>query len=385
MSLLPDLTPLTRLHVHDNLRVNAERWTIAHHYHRQRQNIHYQSLWQPGIVYGLGVKRIAPPSTAGQQFQDQHWIEVQPGLAIDSEGNPIVVSPVDDRSYHLVINSSRNSPQTLYLVLRYVDPDSLEVSAETDRIPERFRFDQRVDRLEAQDIELCRIALSQTSGAVTMPSDPLTPEIHHLDLRHRLQLKPKARQLLTVGLLEPLPAKTMAHLERLQAAVPLLQSEMDLQFAAQSICDEPDSLTAIQIVYTTAAQLSRCLQNSRDLCTTLADYLKNGGSLIVETSSADRDLQIALTAIKPNLSLELSTPLNHSVWQVPFLFTTPPAIGGKTVDYLWDDGIGVLVGSVSSAWGGERLPRHEIRSWHEWGVNLLHHCWRRHHLRSLLS
>jgi fatty acid desaturase len=34
--------------------MNADRWRRAHEYHHERQNIHYQSLNQPGIVCGWG-------------------------------------------------------------------------------------------------------------------------------------------------------------------------------------------------------------------------------------------------------------------------------------------------------------------------------------------
>ncbi len=38
------IEPLSRLVVRDGLLLNAERWRQAHQYHRQRQNLHYQSL-----------------------------------------------------------------------------------------------------------------------------------------------------------------------------------------------------------------------------------------------------------------------------------------------------------------------------------------------------
>ncbi|MEM8715156.1 MAG: hypothetical protein AAGE92_05170, partial [Cyanobacteria bacterium P01_G01_bin.4] len=51
-----------RLRVTDGLLIDRERWQLAHNYHRQRQNLHYQSLQQPGIVCGLGVASIAAPA-----------------------------------------------------------------------------------------------------------------------------------------------------------------------------------------------------------------------------------------------------------------------------------------------------------------------------------
>ncbi|MEM9818711.1 MAG: hypothetical protein AAF827_20200 [Cyanobacteria bacterium P01_D01_bin.6] len=69
----------------------AEQWLVAHDYHCQHQNRHYQSLWLPGSVPGLGVKLSEPPDVAHSQFKQAYWVEVPPGLAIDSAGKPIVV------------------------------------------------------------------------------------------------------------------------------------------------------------------------------------------------------------------------------------------------------------------------------------------------------
>ncbi len=56
------IKPLERLVVNDGLLLTAQLWQQAHDYHRQRQNIYYQSLHQPGIVSGLGVCLIEPPT-----------------------------------------------------------------------------------------------------------------------------------------------------------------------------------------------------------------------------------------------------------------------------------------------------------------------------------
>lgn len=95
----PPINPLQRLHVYNSLMMNAERWQLAHEYHRHRQNVHYQSLNEPGIVCGLGVRVIVPPDDAPARFRDQRWLEIQPGIAIDLEGNPIIVDPSIDRKF----------------------------------------------------------------------------------------------------------------------------------------------------------------------------------------------------------------------------------------------------------------------------------------------
>ena len=93
MSHLPNpaINPFERLNATDGLLINAERWRKVEQYHRGKQNFHYQALHQPGIVCGLGVKLITPDSNVPEVFKDGRGIQIQPGIAIDLKGNPIVV------------------------------------------------------------------------------------------------------------------------------------------------------------------------------------------------------------------------------------------------------------------------------------------------------
>ncbi len=67
------------------------QWLKVQEYHRPRQNFHYQALHQPGIVCGLGVKIITPDSQVPEAYKDGRGIQIQPGIAIDLQGNPIIV------------------------------------------------------------------------------------------------------------------------------------------------------------------------------------------------------------------------------------------------------------------------------------------------------
>jgi hypothetical protein len=89
---------LERLAVKDGLLLTADYWQRAHTYHRHRQNVHYQSLQQPGIVCGLGVSVIPAPADLPAQYRDGRWLQIQSGIAIDLVGNPIIVpQPIDFR------------------------------------------------------------------------------------------------------------------------------------------------------------------------------------------------------------------------------------------------------------------------------------------------
>lgn len=52
----PDESPvLERLNVYDGLEIDSKRWQHTQRYYRQRQNPIYKSVYQSGIVYGLGM------------------------------------------------------------------------------------------------------------------------------------------------------------------------------------------------------------------------------------------------------------------------------------------------------------------------------------------
>jgi len=191
---LPYPVPLERLVVHDGLLLNAHRWQRAHEYHRKRQNLYYQALHQPGIVYGLGVKVISAPDSIAAQYRDGRWLEVQPGMAIDWMGNPIIV----DRAIAFRIAlSPKEIPVIVYLVLSYVDPETLQRNSEVELVPETFRIDEKSTPPSGLEVELCRLQLSP--GTVQLsPSggslsgvegsnvgDVFAPQINQLDLRYR--------------------------------------------------------------------------------------------------------------------------------------------------------------------------------------------------------
>lgn len=385
---MPELVPLTRLHVNDSLRVNAERWSLAHDYHRQRQNLHYQALWQPGIVQGLGVKLIPPPEAAHRQFKDAFWVEVQPGLAIDGRGNPIVVEPepAANRAYPLIIPTPLQTDRTLYIVVRYVDPGGLEVAPSSDRTLERFRFDQRVDVLEAEDIELCRIQLCRGEVTLTAPDNPFLPQANQLDLRFRPQAQLRSHHWLTIQPITSLPLHQVEGFKVLTEAMPGLYPQMQARFDETPVqFSSAETAVLPQIVYGSAQSLvgaDGSYQTHK--LDRLRNFIHHHGSLLVETPVLDAELRRSLESVKRDLNLQ-PVPLHHSLRREPFLFNTWPRLGDRNLALYWDQGLVVIEGSLVDGWRGDRLSRTEIREGHELGINLLHYGWQYHRFRQLLS
>src|SRR5260370_40743319 len=74
---------LQRVTAYEGLAIDAATWTAAHAYHQTAQRLHVRALHGWGIVTGLEVAPVDPPVRG---------VIVQPGLALDAEGNSIRVA-----------------------------------------------------------------------------------------------------------------------------------------------------------------------------------------------------------------------------------------------------------------------------------------------------
>ncbi len=181
----PEIQSFERLQVSDGLMINSERWRLAHEYHQHRQNVQYQSLFLPGIICGLGVAPIAAPEDLPAKFRDGRWVQIQPGIAIDLQGNFIIVpTPLDFRISTIAYD---NEIETVYLVLSYVDPAKLKRANANEVLVETFRVNEKTDLPLDTDIEICRLAIAEGQLTVQPPVDIFSPSPSQLDMRYRLQ------------------------------------------------------------------------------------------------------------------------------------------------------------------------------------------------------
>ena len=186
---LPALEPLEMLYVTNGSLLTAEGWWQSHRYYQHRQNLHYQSLHQPGIVSGLGVRVVAAPDSVPSELRDRRWIEIQPGIAIDLVGNPLVVEePMTFRITSEVIqqgsesttphpsSSTSNGALMVYVVLAYVDPTAKQWQTQpTAVVKEEFRINERTTPPEAHEVELCRIHLTSNIEPLENAADVFNP------------------------------------------------------------------------------------------------------------------------------------------------------------------------------------------------------------------
>ncbi|GAB1543820.1 DUF4159 domain-containing protein [Scytonema sp. NUACC21] len=383
----PPIEPLQRLHVYDSLMMNAERWRLAHYYHRHRQNVHYQSLNEPGIVCGLGVRVISPPEAAPARFRDQRWLEIQPGIAIDLEGNPIIVDPSIDRTFRIATPTPTTGTLTVYLVVSYVEPQNPGQRSGSELIREWFRFDEKTSPPTEKEIELCRIQLQPSTVQLENPTDVLFPSFNQLDLRYRPQAK--ARPQAVVSLATTLNAsdriyENLSYL--LQSVAPLYPPLQGAAIKEVSLLPED---TDYDLLYLTAWQVLNLDEQELD---TLNKYLQTGGVILIEVPANSAKLAAEMkdlivgqleTALQSWSQLSRTHPLRTQ----PFLFAALPRINQQAIQLSNGGGIVLVEGDLSAAWGCDdelSLNRNDIRTAQELGINILYFALQRRHMTQLL-
>lgn len=451
--------PLERLNVYDGLMMNAARWDVAQIYMRQRQNLHFQAMNQGGIVSGLGVKVIEPPRGVRQSIQDQdkqrkekRWLEIQPGVAIDAVGNPIIVGPGKkgtnngnrdgnrdgnpdkngdnkrDRSFRIAISPPLSGTLTVYVVVKYVEPGwGNGDQAQHDTITEQFRFDQITTPPGELDVELCRIELPPGPLQVTMPVNLLAPTVGELDLTHRVVAQVKPQAVVRLGVVGRLPNDTRHQFHGLAQAMTTLYPNLQLQLAPdavtptasgqtnRSLLPPPPSTIQSNQRPTPSAPASSpespssppiekydllyiAGQNVQTLVkhhwAWLESFVQAGGMVMVETLSATPpDFPPQFLQLFGELTLWADCSSSHWVRTQPFLFAHLPQFeSSQRSEQMKVQAINVAIapnlvwvgGGLCKTWGLEHnLPRHDIRTAHELGINLMHYVWRQRHLRCL--
>lgn len=460
------LEPLSRLVVRDGLLLNAERWRQAHQYHRQRQNLHYSSLHQGGIVSGLGVKAIAPPQNVPAQYrQEKRWLRIQSGMAIDDRGNPIIVT----EAIELRLAAPAQSATVVYLVISYVDPERLESIRETELIQEMFRIEEKLSPPEVGEIELCRIKLQEPVREISSPHNALFPQANQIDLRDRptATVKPdKNVRVAQLATAEPLDFNWQYLFQSVEALYPAINCtairEIDPSNDAESVLDWDLLWLTQKQLYSLKPEALKRLRNYSAAGRTIIIEVSSQETAIAELTAVKNQLQSALVDAKllkefPDIPQQIEAELkaceakldeqvreiatamgnifpqlrsesqqdsagislakdlqeirdrvedltteigelasansgvigrNHPLRNQPFLFGQFPIIGEQSIQIFTWNGIILVIGDLSAAWGLNHNPnrtRETIRTAQEMGINLLHFAWQKRHLTELMQ
>jgi hypothetical protein len=440
----PPLESFKRLQVTDGLAIDTQRWRIAHNYHRKRQNYHYNSLHLPGIVDGLGVSLIKDNDNIDRKYKDGRGLVIQPGIAIDGQGNFIIV----DQPNYYRIRSHVARETTIYLLISYQDPDDLEIGEQnySDIVTEAFRIDEKYNPPSNNEIELCRIKLQPGEITLKPSQDVFNPQANELDLTWRVQARLRPQQLVKMGVAQT-NYTSRNNLNSLLDSVATIYPHWAGKLPVQPCLIVPPSrevvdyyvqqILPLDLIYLTQTEFDHLYlePNARIV---LENYVNSGGVLLIESATAVTNLgelarvkqeleQViadlkqnnALTELQEELEQEkqnviqelkgrimtisekvslfahsLGTDLQpleelpqHPLWTEPFLFHQLPTLQGEETISIWTGGgIILVIGELSLAWGTNlelALPRELIRSAQQFGINLLHFAHSRRQLTQL--
>ena len=383
----PSINPFERFQPSDGILINAERWDKAHKYHRKRQNFHYQSLHQPGIVCGLGVKIIPTQGDEPIQYRDGRGVQLQPGLAIDLYGNPIVVPQKEN--IQIAVESLSDDPLTIYLVVSYRDPDELAISGQQEMVKEQFRIDVKTQPPNELEVEVCRLLLPPKTPVQLEPTpDVFFPGYYNLDFRFRNLATLRTQGVIRIAQIrdiDPSALRNFPNLDYLLKATEALYPKLQGIEPVELVSWDWENLNEYTLLYLSAQELNLNYQELE----ALKQYLAEGGVLLVD---AEKDSSPINSYIASLAQQELGNPLKplnkrHPLRRNPFLFAAMPnRTEERPIKLLVGGGIILSVGNLASLWGLDEeltLSRESIRSGQELGVNILYYAWQRRMMMSL--
>ncbi|HLL21659.1 MAG TPA: hypothetical protein VK427_05995, partial [Kofleriaceae bacterium] len=159
-------------------------WNDAERYHIEKRKLHNKLMHSPGIVYGFASDLKVTARARGDLS-----VEVQPGYAIDGQGNDLMVFDAMIRNINL---EEFRLPQTIYIVLRYYEEltdyvqykENLEYKGHR-RVLESCRIEiSQTEPDITREVELARIYLEKGVNRIRDARDPAEPKANEIDMRY---------------------------------------------------------------------------------------------------------------------------------------------------------------------------------------------------------
>ena len=356
-----------RLSPFEGLAIDAEAWRDAHDYHRLHQQLHTLACHGYGIVAGLEVTAFDPPDLS---------VLIHPGLAIDPEGNVIVVA--QQQRYHL--GSHAGGP--VYLVIQFreipVDeqPSYGDGALRPTRILEAYRVEER-DHLPAEPhLELARVRLRPQATDVRDAISPWSPADDEIDQRFRITMALRPQHQTTIGFARYGPPDWdgwRRHTEGLQHLLRELPGALQVHLVETA----PPHIADCDLLYIVGQGPLRPTDEERQA---LTGFLATGGVLLAETcpggdAAGAREFEQSFIAMAQAMGWRLE-PLgcDHPLLKAHHMFSgAPPGAAGEG-GLLAGEGVLLSTWDYGCAWCGgspdRPLPRETIRAAIELGANL---------------
>jgi hypothetical protein len=344
--------PKARIKPYDGMSITADVWAEAHDEHRKVMEAHTLNLHGYGTVCGLHVTANDPP--------DQ-YVFISAGMAVDPTGRVIVLPEPVAYDFGTAVEGE------LYLLLAHGEREVEGVQREVKYMQNEFLVAARPTLPKRPAVELARVTLSKRGASIKNAADPAHPGVEEIDLRYRPSIEPQSKQLAPVGVVFPgeKVADVMGGWDHLNAAA-------RLSTAYQLVVDElPDleNLERYTLLY--LAGRGRFEVGEAGI-NELRLYLNAGKMVILE--AFDDEGAGALMILLSQLGIGLQrAPEDSPLYRQPYLFgELPEGPGGNQVSF--GEGIIFSQGQYALGWNGRGMARADIRSAHEFGLNLLQYC-----------
>jgi len=159
-------------------------WNDAERYHIDKRRLHNRMLHSPGIIYGYsGDLRV------NARARGDLSVEVQPGYAIDGQGNDLMIF---DAAIRNINTEEFRLPATVYIVLRYYEEltdfiaykENLEYKGHR-RVLESCRVEiSQTEPDITREVELARIYLEKGVSRIRDARDQADPKPNEIDMRY---------------------------------------------------------------------------------------------------------------------------------------------------------------------------------------------------------
>jgi len=348
-----NIFPKSHIKPYDGMSVTADVWAQAHDEHRQARRAHDLMLHGTGVVWGLNVIANDPA--------DQ-YVFISPGVAIDPAGNIIVVPEQVAYDFGATVEGP------LFLMLGHGEREAGGVDKDTKFIHSEFVIAARPSLPKRPSVELGRVFLSKVGQPIQNAKNASHPKDGELDLRFRVDISPRINKPISVGIVYLGRAS-----KDVETGWAYLAAECARSSSYKLIIDTDVSLSSdlsgYDFIYL-AGEGTFKLDNAPQK--TLQTYMEKGNKLFAE--AIDNAAEVSFNALFEKMERKLK-PIskNSDLLTMPFLFAEiPSGASGKAV--LADKLVLFSNAAYSLSWcgkGSDGATRSDIRSAHEWGINLI--------------
>ena len=358
-----------RLNPYKGLVIDVPKWVDAHSYHSEQQKLHAVSLHRHGVVFGLEVVAWNPPDDSAV---------IYPGVALDHEGNMIVVPEV--QRFQVKVSEKG----TIHLVIRYseVGQDVTDVPGESKTQPlyilEAFRIEEMRQAPMETDIELARIVTGGKGGTVKDAADHLNPGPNEIDVNFRRVAGLRAHGSITVALLD-LPGWER-HRDGVVNLVRHINQSTNYRAQFSGAVGLKGQLSDCDLLCMCGSEK---FEISEDEEKVLSGFLGRGGVLLGEAcgeggggeKEGGKAFRQAFSGLSQSLGRTLRTvERGHPLLKAHHVFSGAPAGADGPVLMMEDDGMAHSDGDYGCLWNGGRsetpMNRQSIREALELGTNI---------------